>query len=214
MFHSGCTAAAVFCQGERGCACKTRAATGGVRECGLTCGCASRPDACTNRKLQRGLRTKLRVQSTPGKGFGVFASEQIITGEFVVEYLGELISEAEAQRRAKVCPASAHYHMELPSTAGGSSTRGAGNVIIDAYAVRNIAAFINFSCDPNLDMYRVEGPSGDKSVPRVGFRAIRDIYAGEELGYRRDKNATSERARRKAGQLACGCGAKLCVKFV
>eukprot|EP00310_Coccolithus_braarudii_P000647 CAMPEP_0183361710 /NCGR_PEP_ID=MMETSP0164_2-20130417/63480_1 /TAXON_ID=221442 /ORGANISM="Coccolithus pelagicus ssp braarudi, Strain PLY182g" /LENGTH=93 /DNA_ID=CAMNT_0025536377 /DNA_START=15 /DNA_END=294 /DNA_ORIENTATION=- len=60
---------------------------------------------------------------------------------------------------------------------------------IDAYAYRNVAAFINFSCQPNLEMKGVEGTHGDKDFKRVAFFAKKTILVGCELGYTRDVNS-------------------------
>ena len=81
--------------------------------------------------------------------------------------------------------------------------------MIDAFAVRNIAAFINFSCDPNLEMKGIASASGDGRIKRVGFFARRVIHAGDELCYRRDKNAVSARSRH--GSARCFCGATNCM---
>jgi len=147
--------------------------------------------ACDNRSLQFGLVKKLRLSQVAGKGWGVFAAEQVVVvlvlvlvlvvlgyyyyysttttlplllyyyhsatttlllplcyyaeqimeGEFVVEYVGEHISLDEAERRAALSPLAADYMMELPRSGGGG---GADLVTIDAYAMRNVAACINF----------------------------------------------------------------------
>jgi len=133
------------------------------------------------------------------KGWGVKAGEPIQAGEFVCEYVGEIITAAEAERREAACPAAGLYHFELSG----------GRFLIDAFAVRNVAAFINFSCDPNLEPRRLDALSGDKSLPRVGFFARRDIKTGDELGYRRDPNATTRKNR--SGSIVCLCGSKNCV---
>eukprot|EP00908_Phaeocystis_cordata_P006389 Transcript_17001.p6 GENE.Transcript_17001~~Transcript_17001.p6 ORF type:complete len:281 (+),score=105.30 Transcript_17001:3999-4841(+) len=176
-------------------------------ECHHGCECAERKEAqrvCDNRKLQQGQAKKLVLQKVEGKGWGVFADEPIKEGEFVVEYVGEYISAAEAERRSTLSPVAGEYMMELPGRGNGGGK--AGVVTIDAFAMRNIAACINFSCDPNLTMDPVTAAHGDAAFPRVGFFAKRDIGPGDELGYRRDKNAISNAKR--VGD--CRCGAPRC----
>ena len=56
--------------------------------------------------------------------------------------------------------------------------RGNSRSYIDAYSVRNIAAFINFSCRPNLEMQSIEGSHRDRKLPRIAFYAKEDIQAG------------------------------------
>ena len=75
--------------------------------------------------------------------------------------------------------------------------------------MRNIAAFINFACDPNLDVRKYASASGDKALPRIAFFARRDISRGEELGYKRDPCAN---VRQRNKQIACRCGALNCVR--
>ena len=202
----GCTCCEVrtrFCvtaaDSGRGCACHG----GNRRECGHGCGCVSKPEACANRVLQRGLRKRLRVKrcDDEGKGWGVFAAEYIRKGDFVVEYVGELVSSAEADRRSEACPLAGNYQFLLPGQSGDRKNA----MVIDGYAVRNVAAFINFSCDPNLCTQRIASASGDVHLPRVGFYAKKDIKPNEELGYRRDPN---DRKRDKTIQCRCGAGDK------
>ena len=45
----------------------------------------------------------------------MLAVEKIEKGEFVIEYVGELISDAESQRRAAACPQSGRYHLAIPA---------------------------------------------------------------------------------------------------
>ena len=81
-------------------------------------------------------------------------------------------------------------------------------MIIDAYAVRNLAAFINFSCGGdvcNLKAESVKAEHRDRSFPKVAFYATKDIHAGTELTYQRDVGATSRKSRSK---VPCECGAR------
>ena len=78
--------------------------------------------------------------------------------------------------------------------------------------MRNLAAFVNFSCDPNLKAQPVVAQDGDRQHRRIAFVSVQDIKPGEELGYRRDVNATTTQSR-KAG-LDCLCGAPRCMRKV
>ena len=84
--------------------------------------------------------------------------------------------------------------------------------VIDAIAVRNVAAFINFSCDPNLELRKVEGAHGNRKSPRAAFFAKEDIQTGQELGYRRDPSATSKRMFDR--DRPCYCGKRNCRGFI
>jgi hypothetical protein len=69
-----------------------------VYECGE--GCEFGP-ACGLRLVQRGLPRDVDVYFVHGKGWGVRCFHQIIAGDFISEYCGEVISSAEANRRGE-----------------------------------------------------------------------------------------------------------------
>ena len=171
-------------------------------ECGVACACASTPRECDARVTQHGLQKQLELFATAKKGYGVRAAQYIPKGSFVIEYVGEYISSEEAERRERSCPRNNDYFFTFG--ARGSD----GGVIIDAYAVRNLAAFINFSCGGdvcNLKAESVKAEHRDRSFPKVAFYATKDIHAGTELTYQRDVGATSRKSRSK---VPCECGAR------
>ena len=59
-------------------------------------------DKCQNQRFQKKLYPKLDTFKTPLSGWGLKAMEDIKEGEFVQEYVGELIDDAECQRRIKM----------------------------------------------------------------------------------------------------------------
>jgi len=153
-----------------------------------------------NRKLANGLPQPLVLFHHPRKGWGVRTAVELKKGEFVCEYVGELVSAAEADRRAERCPDAERYFMALKP----SDKPDGHYVVIDAYAVRNVAAFINFSCKPNLRKVSVPATHADSKFPRVGFVAIDTIKIGTELSYTRDDQKYI-----RGGEI-CFCGAKDC----
>ena len=92
--HDGCKCTAnrtKFCGETCGC-------NKGRSECGYGCVCVVEARSCVNRKMQRGLRKQLSLRNCGhGKGWGVFAAESIRAGDFVIEYVGEIISEEEVR---------------------------------------------------------------------------------------------------------------------
>lgn len=169
-------------------------------ECSFGCSCAAAPETCGNRPVQAGVQKRLAVFWAGNRGWGVKSDEAIAKGEFVVEYVGELISHEEAQRRGS----NMAYQFDC-----GLGKSGHGPYI-DAEHVRNVSAFINFSCTPNLQPCKVESVHGDRSLPRVAFFAKEDIAPGEELGYRRDSEAITLRQKASSG-MRCFCGTELCM---
>lgn len=67
-----------------------------IFECNRSCACWK---SCYNRVVQFGVRTRLQVFRSSGKGWGVRPLKDIPKGTFVCEYVGEIISDSEADRR-------------------------------------------------------------------------------------------------------------------
>lgn len=62
--------------------------------------CISCSQFCQNRRFQSSKAVKVTVKSVGEKGFGLFPLEDVRKGQFVGEYVGELISAKELQRRS------------------------------------------------------------------------------------------------------------------
>ena len=67
-----------------------------IYECNSACTC---PAHCRNRIVQRGISQRIQVFKTKYKGWAVRALERIPVGSFVCEYVGEVITTDEAERR-------------------------------------------------------------------------------------------------------------------
>jgi len=178
--------------------------------CSYACPCVEHHTECGNRQWQRGVAKELvLIQANyAGGGWGVKAGENIEKGEFVCEYLGELVTDAELTRRESLNQGSAgDYTFQY----GKSTCTGADGITskvhIDAYTVRNVAAFINFRCDPNLVSRQLQTQGEDPNFTRLGFFAKTNIKTGDELGYLRDLDANSHS---KYSGVQCKCGASKC----
>ena len=84
-------------------------------------------------------------------------------GQFVLEYVGEHVSQPEAARRA-----DGSYILPLPRRGHAPSTAG-----IDALHARNAAGFVNFACAPNMAARGVLSEHWDAALPHVAFFARR-----------------------------------------
>lgn len=91
-------------------------------------------------------------------GLGLFTEKPIAKKDFVIEYTGEKITHAEANRR------EGKYLFTLNS-----------RYVIDGKDRKNIARYINYSCVPNCEAVIDKG--------RILINAIRNIKSGEELTY-------------------------------
>lgn len=107
------------------------------------------------------------------EGYGLFAKEKILRGKFVIEYVGEIISNEEAERRG------AFYDLRGCSYLFDLYIRGViPFYVIDSRFIGNRSRFINHSKkNPNLNVsiLLVNG------VRRIGFYASKDIDKDEEL---------------------------------
>ena len=134
-----------------------------------------------------------RVRRSKIHGTGVFATRHIAKGTRVVEYLGERITHAEADRRY-AGKADDDNHTFLFTVDA--------RTVIDAGVGGNAARFINHSCDPNCETL-AEGR-------RIFIEAIRTIRPGEELCYDYQIQRDRDDPPNVDEVFACRCGAKSC----
>eukprot|EP00124_Ichthyophonus_hoferi_P000866 Ihof_evm7s37 gene=Ihof_evmTU7s37 len=140
-----------------------------MTEC--TAGQCPMGDKCTNQRFQKKTWIKsLQVFQTNNKGFGVRTTRGIAKDSFVIEYVGEVITEKECKRRVTTRYQGMQHWYFIQHTA---------HTVIDGCEQGCIARFINHSCQPNC---HIEIWSTNGEV-RVGIFAARDILPGEELTY-------------------------------
>jgi SET domain-containing protein len=135
----------------------------------------------------------LAIRPSKISGLGAFAERSIQKGTRIIEYRGERINPAEADKRYADGP-EAHPHVLLFTV--NSRT------VIDGGVGGNEARFINHSCNPNCEAV-TEGR-------RIWIYALKDLGVGEELTY--DYNLTGDPqdpATRKK-EYPCNCGSANC----
>jgi uncharacterized protein len=125
-------------------------------------------------------KKKYRVGRSGIQGRGVFATERIPRNTRIVEYTGEIIEEAEANRRAARRKRILLFELE-----NGTYIDGDPNAP---------GPIVNHSCAPNCLSKEVHG--------RVFIVAARTIQPGEELAY--------DYLIRPGITRACACGAPNC----
>ncbi|XP_076614216.1 histone-lysine N-methyltransferase EHMT1 isoform X1 [Chaetodon auriga] len=162
-----------------------------IFECNHACSCWR---TCKNRVVQNGLRTKLQLFRTTKKGWGVRALQDIPQGSFVCEYVGEIISEAEAEMRQNDA-----YLFSLDD-------KPQDLYCIDARFYGNISRFLNHMCEPNLFACRVFTTHQDLRFPHIAFFASENIAAGEELGFDYGDHFWEV----KSKLFSCECGSSKC----
>ncbi|KAJ9088761.1 hypothetical protein DSO57_1019914 [Entomophthora muscae] len=147
-----------------------------IKECSINCKCSL---TCRNRVIQRGRTVKLQIFKTANKGWGVRAMEKIPKGRFVAEYVGEIITAEEAERRGlEYDNRGLTYLFDLDFNYGPEEDCPYS---IDAYKYGNVTHFINHSCDPNIAVYTALYESSDYDIHNLAFFAIKDIGKYEEL---------------------------------
>lgn len=151
---------------------------------------------CHNRRFQLHQDACVYPMYMGAKGFGLIAGEKIKKGQFVIQYIGEVLSlksEEGVKRLNDYSKSTCTYMMKL----GGSE-------VIDPTHKGNMARFINHSCDPNCETqkWNVLGEIC------VGIFAVRDIEIGEELSFNYQFDVYQTPFTR------CLCGTKNCKKYL
>jgi SET domain-containing protein len=118
-------------------------------------------------------KTKYVIKKKSGvHGWGIFARIDIPKNTRIIEYVGERITKAEAERRGPKLIEYAKKHRQ----------QGAVYIFvlnkkydIDGHVDYNTAKYINHSCVPNCEVDIVRG--------HIWIMALRDIPKNEELFY-------------------------------
>lgn len=152
--------------------------------------------ACENQRFQKRTYAETALVRTPGRGWGLLTSQALAAGDFVMEYVGELIDDKECERRLKELHTDNiqnFYFLTL-----------AKDRIIDAGPMGNMSRFINHSCQPNCvtQKWTVNGDT------RVGIFAIRDIPEGTELTFNYNLECRGNE------RIACACGSENCSGYI
>ena len=187
-----------------GCQCKSHCQTRACpcfaagRECDAdicgTCGAAkaddypdlqANPFRCKNRALARKqtARTALAESTIPGAGWGLFAPHGAQKGDLMCEYVGEVLSQPEAERRGKIYDKiNSSYLFNLDEAS-----------VVDATRYGNKSRFANHSSEPNCGTRTVLVDG----THRIGLYAAQDIQREDELFFDYRYTAEAETAGQK-----------------
>jgi len=152
-----------------------------------------RRPAASDRGADESSSVKLRVANSPRHGRGVFALNPIPKGTRIIEYKGKRVSWAWASRKyPEVEGEPTHtFLFELDD-----------DMVIDANQDGNDARWINHSCAPNCQAVDEDG--------RIYIEALRNIRAGEELGYDYNIRLPERLTPTLKKRWPCYCNAKTC----
>ncbi|KAF3338531.1 histone-lysine N-methyltransferase ASHR3-like protein [Carex littledalei] len=177
----GCTG----CDSESSCKddCECR---GLSASCSKACYCAG---FCTNKPFRK--EKKIRVVKTEHCGWGVITLEALQKGDFVIEYIGEVIDDLTCTKRL--------WDMKKRGDSNFYMCEISKDFTIDATFKGNSSRFLNHSCDPNcsLEKWQVDGET------RVGVFALRPIKVNEPLTY-------DYRFVHFGPKVVCMCGSENC----
>lgn len=205
-------------------ACRVRVEPGTpIYECNKRCTCDMN---CPNRVVQRGTSTQLCIFRTDnGRGWGVKTLRAIKKGTFVAQYVGEVISSEEAEKRGKQYDVTGRtYLFDLDY----NETDGQCPYTVDAAMYGNVSHFINHSCDPNLAVYAIWINCLDPNLPNLALFAIKDIKQNEELTFDymcqtlRGNEKIQQQLRKESdvagvvskNKTLCKCGALECRRYL
>lgn len=186
-FFRGCECKGNQCQ-TASCACFAA-----KRECDpdlcKTCGaCCDPPESpattqhCRNDNIsmRRQAHTLIAQSKIKAAGWGLFTKHSLKRGDFVIEYVGEQISQEEAERRGVI-----YDKMNMSYLFNLSS-----DLVIDATRKGNHSRYANHSNTPNMEPRMIHVNGG----MRIGFFAKCDVDAQSELffDYRYDDKMDNE----------------------
>ncbi|XP_048319328.2 histone-lysine N-methyltransferase ASHH3 [Ziziphus jujuba] len=139
-----------------------------LSSCSSGCKCGS---SCLNKPFQHRPAKKMKLVQTEKCGSGIVADEDIKQGEFVIEYVGEVIDDKTCEERL--------WNMKHRGETNFYLCEINRDMVIDATYKGNKSRYINHSCSPNTEMQKwiIDGET------RIGIFATRDIEKGEHLTY-------------------------------
>lgn len=171
-----------------------------IFECNKKCKCTSE---CNNRVVQLGSKVNVCIYKTSLYGWAVKTTQNIKKGQFVSQYIGEIITVNESERRLKNNTSFLDHMWNLDFDDVNNY-----KYIIDGSHYANFTYFINHSCNANLNVYAVWINCLDRNLPQLALFASRDILAGEQLTTDYFSRSANE-SLKKTG-IKCQCKMKNC----
>lgn len=174
-----------------------------IYECNKKCKCSSE---CSNRVVQLGSKVNVCIYKTKKCGWGVKASQNIKRGQFVGEFIGEVITVEESEDRLEKNFSVTDYMWNLDFDDSYNY-----KYLIDCTHYANFTYFINHSCDPNLNVYAVWINCLETNLPQLALFANRNIAAGERLTTNYFYRCNSDTLKKSGTK--CQCEMKNCKNY-
>ncbi|WP_223635424.1 SET domain-containing protein [Corallococcus sp. EGB] len=133
------------------------------------------------------------LRQSPIQGTGAFATRRIRKGARIIEYIGERITQAEADKRYDDESMERHHTFLFNLD---------DDTVLDAGTLHNESRYINHSCEPNCQSLIDKG--------HIHIYALRTIEPGEELTYDYAYERTPEMDEDAEALYVCRCGKPSC----
>lgn len=162
---------------------------------------------CKNRRLTKREYLEVTPVRTDLKGWGLRLDVAVEAGQFIHEYIGDVISSETCSNRLKQQYTAAKKSRMTHDQVHHYFLNMGDNMVIDAESRGGVCRFLNHSCNPNceIQVWKVN------NEPRAGLFALRNIPEGSELtiDYRYDgldENIVKTQP--------CFCGEPNCAKVI
>ncbi|WP_434301747.1 SET domain-containing protein [Corallococcus exiguus] len=133
------------------------------------------------------------LRQSPIQGTGAFATRRIRKGARIIEYIGERITQSEADVRYDDESMERHHTFLFNLD---------DDTVLDAGTLHNESRYINHSCEPNCQSLIDKG--------RIHIYALRAIEPGEELSYDYAYERSPEMEADAESLYVCRCGTPSC----
>ncbi|KAJ6145423.1 histone H3 methyltransferase SUV39H1/Clr4 [Penicillium chermesinum] len=179
-----------------------------IYECNFRCSCKGN---CWNKIVQHGRQIRLEIFDTGNRGFGLRSLDPVVTGQFIDRYLGEVITEADADLREAADSKNKSYLFSLDFNQANFE-EGDKLYIVDGQKFGSPTRFMNHSCNPNCKIIPVSTTNpADDHLYHLAFFALREIPAGTELTFDYNPTGAAEKVASDDPTIVpCLCGEKVC----
>lgn len=143
--------------------------------------------------MPKASQSYFEIRSSSIQGRGAFATRRIRKGTRLIEYVGERISHAEADRRYDDDTMRRHHTFLFTLN---------NRTVLDAAVDGNEARFINHSCDPNCEAV-IDGS-------HIYIESIKTIQPGAELVYDYQYERAPDADESDEARYPCRCGSPKC----
>ncbi|GAB4819795.1 hypothetical protein N2152v2_006841 [Parachlorella kessleri] len=188
-----------------------------VYECGPWCKCPLGTE-CPQAASQRGLHYRLELfRKADGTGWAVRNLDMIPQWSFICMYYGEVFPAEEYEHMMTqgydgsyctdlVPRPDVDWNGDTVEDPGRSQQPPHARFVVCGLRKRNVGAFLNHSCDPNVFVQPVLSEHHDASMPGIAMFAAKDIMPLTELAW---DYGTSYVLHQLEGR--CKCGAQDCI---